>query len=110
MSAARTRDQSGVQSAAQVLDVLDLLFRADYTHGASPGEISRELGITPASMTRYIATLLDRGAIEAIPSGHITRYRPSVRWGRYAAGILRSLDDSARRIDELKTRITTPLD
>jgi len=49
-----------VESAARVLDVLDLLFRCDYMAGLSPSEIAAELRITPASMTRYLATLRER--------------------------------------------------
>jgi DNA-binding IclR family transcriptional regulator len=97
-----------VESAARVLDVLDLLFRADFLTGLAAGEIGRELGITPASVTRYLATLRERGAIEPLHRGGHTYYRPSVRWGQYAAGILRCLDDHRRRVEELTHRITLP--
>jgi DNA-binding IclR family transcriptional regulator len=99
-----------VESAARVLDVLDLLFRADYMAGLSPSEIAAELRITPASMTRYLATLRERGAVETLQRGRHTYYRPAVRWGQYAAGVLRALDDTARRAGELSRRIQTSTD
>jgi len=95
-----------VASAGAVLDVLDLLFRADYSVGLTPGDVRRELGLSGSAVTRYLATLDDRGAIERI-SG-TDRVRPSIRWAQRAAGILRSLDDAERRAAELAKRITTP--
>lgn len=105
-----------VESAGRVLDVLDLLFRADFLRGLTAGEIARELGITPSSMTRYLATLQAAGqggrppAIEAMERGGHTYYRPAIRWGQYAAGVLRCLGDHQRRAEELAQRIATPHD
>jgi DNA-binding IclR family transcriptional regulator len=109
MTDARTTAPVIVKSAARVLDVLDLLFRADYMRGMSPTEIGDELSITPASMTRYLATLRNRGAIEPVTHGDHTYYRPAVRWGQYANGVLGSLDDHSRRASELRRRIQTPI-
>jgi len=93
-----------VDSAGRVLDVLFALFEADYLIGLAPGEIARGK-LTPSSVTRYLATLEGRGAVERVPDS--TRVRPSVRWARLASGVLTSLDAQARRAEELKTRILT---
>jgi DNA-binding IclR family transcriptional regulator len=94
-------------SAGRVLEVLDLLFRADFALGLSPGDIARELKLTPSTVTRVLVTLEAAGVAERIPV--TDRIRPAVRWAQYAAGILNSLDAAIRRAEELKTRITTPV-
>lgn len=110
--------KSDVQSAGNVVDVLEALMRADYVRGATPGEVRADLNagratgdqVTASAMTRYLSTLVRRGAVETLGAGRDTRYRPSVRWGRYAAGILRAINDSQRRLGELEQRIQTPID
>lgn len=94
-----------VDSAARVLDVLLLLFRADYSGGLASADIERDLRLSPSAVCRYLATLEDRGCIERI--AETGRVRPSVRWAQYAAGIIANLDAAQRRAAELAQRITT---
>lgn len=94
-------------SAGRVLEVLDLLFRGDFATGMSPGDIARDLKLTPSTVTRVLVTLEQAGAAERIPE--TGRVRPSVRWAQHATGVLRSLDTAARRVSELTARITTPI-
>lgn len=95
-----------IDSAGRVLDVLLELLRADFVAGVAPTELARALDYGPSAITRYIATLTDRGLVERIPE--TGRLRPSVRMGQYAASILRSLDDAQRRAAELARRISQP--
>jgi DNA-binding IclR family transcriptional regulator len=96
-----------VSSAGKVLEVLDLLFRGDFSAGMSPGDIGREARLSPSAVTRYVATLEAAGAIERIPE--TGRIRPSVRWAQHATSVLRSLESAARRAQELTARVTTPI-
>ncbi|MBK8638057.1 MAG: helix-turn-helix domain-containing protein [Chromatiaceae bacterium] len=103
MSAGNAR----VESAGRVLDVLLLLMRADFAAGLSPSDIARALGLSASAVTRYLATLEERGCLERLT---VTgRVRPSVRLAQYAVGILRSLESATQRTQELTARITTPL-
>jgi DNA-binding IclR family transcriptional regulator len=95
-----------IDSAGRVLGVLDLLFRADFVHGLSPGEIGRDARLSPSAVTRYVATLEAAGAIERIPE--TGRIRPSVRWAQHATGVMYAVQASQRRLDETLTRLTTP--
>lgn len=94
-----------VDSAARCLDVLLYLMRADFSAGSIPGDIGRDCKLSPSAVTRYLATLEDRGCIERIPG--FERWRPSVRLAQYAAAILASLDAAVRRNQELARRIST---
>lgn len=97
----------GVESAARVLDVLNLLMRADYMTGVAPAAIARELGQTPSAVTRYLATLEDRGCAERVPETGWAR--PAVRLVQHAASILAGLDAAQRRAAELSARIQRPV-
>jgi DNA-binding IclR family transcriptional regulator len=96
-----------VGSAGRVLEVLDLLFQADFAHGMSPGDIAKDGRMSPSAVTRYVATLLDAGAVERIPE--TGRLRPSIRWAQHATSVVRSLDAATRRSQELIDRVTTTI-
>lgn len=94
------------QSAGKVLDVLNVLL-GHFAHGLTPTELAKATGLEPSSITRYVATLEERGFAERIPE--TGRIRPSTRLAQHAVGILRSLDAAKQRIDEITNRLTTQL-
>jgi len=96
---------AAVESAGRVLDVLDLLLRADFAYGIAPGDIVRELKLSPSAVTRYVATLEGRDMLERIPE--TGRLRPALRLVTRLAAIVASLDAAERRMRELATRINT---
>lgn len=96
-----------VGSAGRVLEVLDLLFKADFVHGMSPGDIAKDGRMSPSAVTRYVATLLDAGAVERI--AETGRLRPSIRWARHAVAVMRSVESGRHRLGELQSRLSTPL-
>lgn len=85
------------------LDILSLLLR-NFAHGLSNKDIASALDIDPSMVTRHVAALEIKGFAERIPE--TGRIRPSVRHAQSCYGILKSLDDNAARVDELKNRIT----
>ncbi|WP_369951959.1 helix-turn-helix domain-containing protein [Ralstonia syzygii] len=94
------------QSAGKVLDVLNVLL-GHFAHGLTPTELAKATGLEPSSITRYVATLEERGFAERIPE--TGRIRPSTRLAQHAVGILRSLDAARQRIDAIANRLTTQL-
>lgn len=94
------------QSAGKVLDVLNVLL-GHFAHGLTPTELAKATSLEPSSITRYVATLEEKGFAERIPE--TGRIRPSTRLAQHAVGILRSLDSAKRRIDEIANRLTTQL-
>ena len=93
------------QSAGKVLDVLNVLL-GHFAHGLTPTELAKATGLEPSSITRYVATLEEKGFAERIPE--TGRIRPSVRVAQQAVGILRSLDAAKQRVDEIVHRLCTP--
>lgn len=94
------------QSAGKVLDVLNVLL-GHFAHGLTPTELAKTTGLDPSAITRYVATLEEKGFAERIPE--TGRIRPSSRLAQHAVGILRSLDSAKKRIDEITNRLTTQL-
>ena len=93
------------QSAGKVLDVLNVLL-GHFAHGLTPTELAKATGLDPSAITRYVATLEEKGLAERIPE--TGRIRPSVRLAQHAVGILRSLDAAKQRVDEIVHRLCTP--
>lgn len=100
--AAESRSTS--QSAGKVLDVLNVLL-GHFAHGLAPTELAKATGLDPSAITRYVATLEDKGFVERIPE--TSRIRPSVRFAQHAVSILRSLDAAKQRIEEIHNRLAT---
>lgn len=94
------------QSAGKVLEVLNVLL-GHFAHGLTPTEIAKATGLEPSSITRYVATLEEKGFAERIPE--TGRIRPSSRLAQHAVSILRTLDSARQRIDELTHRVTTQI-
>lgn len=92
------------KSAEKVLDVLTVLM-GHFAHGLTPGELARATALSPSNITRYVATLEEKGFAERIPE--TGRIRPSVRLAQQAVAIMRSLDAARNRVDELTNRLTT---
>lgn len=92
-------------TGGRVLDVLLYLLRADYATGVSQGDIAREVGITPSAVTRYLATLEERGCLEKVPENG--RLRVSIRIGRHLYSLLQSAERMERRMAEARTRLQT---
>lgn len=101
-----TEHKSTSQSAGKVLDVLSALL-PNFAHGLTPTDLAKATGIAPSNITRYVATLEEKGFAERIPE--TGRIRPSMRLAQQAVSILRSLDAAKRRLDETTHRITTQL-
>ena len=93
------------QSAGKVLDVLNVLL-GHFAHGLTPTELAKATGLEPSAITRYVATLEERGFAERIPE--TGRIRPSVRLAQQAMSIVRSLDMAKQRIDEITHRLCMP--
>lgn len=91
------------KSAEKVLEVLTVLL-GHFAHGLTPGELARATDLSPSNITRYVATLEEKGFAERIPE--TGRIRPSVKLAQHAVGILRSLEASRSRIDALTSRLT----
>ncbi|ALS60691.1 helix-turn-helix domain-containing protein [Pandoraea norimbergensis] len=94
------------QSAGKVLEVLNVLL-GHFSHGLTPTELSKATGLEPSAITRYVATLEEKGFAERIPE--TGRIRPSSRLAQHAVSILRSLDSARQRIDEMTNRLTTQI-
>lgn len=94
------------KSAEKVLEVLTVLM-GHFAHGLTPGELAKATDLSPSNITRYVATLEEKGFAERIPE--TGRIRPSVKLAQHAVAILRSLDAAKSRIDELTSRLTTTL-
>ena len=94
------------QSAGKVLDVLNVLL-GHFAHGLTPTELAKATSLEPSAITRYVATLEEKGFAERIPE--TGRIRPSTRLAQQAVSILRSLDSAKQRIDEIANRLTTQL-
>ena len=97
-------DKGTGQSAGKVLEVLNVLL-GHFAHGLTPTELAKATSLEPSAITRYVATLEEKGFAERIPE--TGRIRPSVRHAQHAVAILRSVDAARSRIDELSTRLTT---
>ncbi|MCM2494566.1 helix-turn-helix domain-containing protein [Burkholderia glumae] len=97
--------ESKTTSAGKALDVLTVLL-GHFAHGLTPTELSRATGLEPSSITRYVATLEEKGFAERVPE--TGRIRPSVRLAQQAIAILRSLDAAKQRVDEIVHRVCTP--
>lgn len=91
------------KSAEKVLEVLTVLL-GHFAHGLTPGELAKATDLSPSNITRYVATLEEKGFVERIPE--TGRIRPSVKLAQHAVSILRGLEASRQRLDELTTRIT----
>ena len=102
---ASVEKKSPAQSAGKVLDVLNVLL-GHFAHGLTPTELVKATGLEPSAITRYVATLEEKGFAERIPE--TGRIRPSSRLAQHAVGILRSLDAAKQRVDEIVHRICTP--
>ncbi len=98
-----TNPSQTTKSAEKVLEVLTVLL-GHFAHGLTPGELARATDLSPSNITRYVATLEEKGFAERIPE--TGRIRPSVRLAQHAVSILRSLEASRIRIDELTSRLT----
>ena len=94
------------QTAAKVLDVLAALL-GHFANGLTPTDLSKATGLDPSAITRYVATLEEKGFAERI--SETGRIRPSSRLAQHAVSILRSLDSARQRIDEMTNRLTTQL-
>lgn len=92
-----------LQSSGKTLDILNLLLR-HFAHGLTNIDIARATGLDAPGVVRHVNTLVDKGFAERIPE--TGRIRPSVKLAQASYGILKSLDDAANRVDELKSRIT----
>lgn len=92
------------KSAEKVLEVLNVLM-GHFAHGLTPGELARATELSPSNITRYVATLEEKGFAERIPE--TGRIRPSVRFAQHAMSILRSVDQASQRLDEMKNRLAT---
>lgn len=92
------------QTAGKVLDVLAALL-GHFAHGLTPTDLAKTTGLDPSAITRYVATLEEKGFAERIPE--TGRIRPSIQLARHAVSILRSLDAAAERIEATKTRLTS---
>lgn len=92
------------QTAGKVLDVLAALL-GHFAHGMTPTDICKATGLDPSAITRYVATLEEKGFAERIPE--TGRIRPSVQLARHAVSILRSLDAAEERVQNMKQRLTT---
>lgn len=101
---AATEKKGTSQSAGKVLEVLNVLL-GHFAHGLTPTELAKATGLEPSAITRYVATLEERGFAERIPE--TGRIRPSSRLAQHAVSILRSLDSARQRIDEIANRLTT---
>ncbi len=99
-----TTDVKTSQSAGKVLDVLNVLL-GHFAHGLTPTELAKATDLSPSNITRYVATLEEKGFAERIPE--TGRIRPSVRFAQSAMAILRSLDNARNRIEEVTNRLTT---
>lgn len=93
-----------IQSAKNVLDVLAAL-SGHFEHGLTPTDLCKATGFSPSNITRYVATLEEKGFAERIPE--TGRIRPSAHLARHAVSILRSLDAAAERLENMKSRITS---
>lgn len=91
------------QSAGRALDVLNVLL-PHFAHGLAPGDIVKATGLPPSAVTRYVATLEEKGFAERITE--TGRIRPSTRFAGHALGILRSIDSAKARLDEISLRIS----
>jgi len=98
MTAAKTS-----QTAGKVLDVFAALL-GHFAHGMTPTDLCKATGLDPSAITRYVATLEEKGFAERIPE--TGRIRPSIHLARHAVSILRSLDAAAERIEVTKNRLT----
>ncbi len=94
------------RTAEKVLDVLEVLL-ANFSYGVTPGDIAKATGLDASGVTRYIATLEQKGFAERITE--TGRIRPSVRLAQRAMAILKSIDANRARLDELTHRISTTL-
>lgn len=92
-----------LQSSGKTLDILNLLLR-HFAHGLTNIDIARATGLDAPGVVRHVNTLEGKGFVERIPE--TGRIRPSVKLAQACYGILKSLDDAAGRVDELKSRIT----
>lgn len=94
------------QTAAKVLDVLAALL-GHFAHGLTPTELARATGLEPSAITRYVATLEEKGFAERI--AQTGRIRPSVQLAHHAVSILRSLDAAREQIQRIQTQLHVPL-
>ena len=92
-----------VESASRVLEVMTVLL-GHFAHGMTPTELAKATKFDPASITRYVTTLEEKGFAERIPE--TGRIRPSHRLAQHAYSILNSLDEAQRRIEESRSRLT----
>lgn len=92
------------QTAGKVLDVLAALL-GHFAHGLTPTDLCKATGLDASAITRYVATLEEKGFAERIPE--TGRIRPSAHLARHAVSILRSLDAAADRLENMKSRITS---
>ena len=87
----------------RILKVLLVMFGHEID-GLAPGQIAKLAEITPQEATRDIHNLMVSGYVEQIPhSGH---YRVSTLLGRRALAILHTLEQAAKRVEEIRLRYT----
>ena len=91
------------QASQTTLRILRLLEK-HFAHGLTNSDISKATGISPSQVVHHVAALEAEGFAERIPE--TSRVRASVRHAQACYSILKSLDDAAGRVDELKNRIT----
>ena len=55
-----TNPSQTTKSAEKVLEVLTVLL-GHFAHGLTPGELARATDLSPSNITRYVATLEEKG-------------------------------------------------
>lgn len=100
------RDSSALKSAPKVLDVLNVLM-GHFAHGLTQVDLVKATGYPAPAISRYVAVLVDTGFAERIPE--TGRIRPSTRLAQHAVAILNDLDRAKLRLDEVRSRIATPV-
>jgi DNA-binding IclR family transcriptional regulator len=96
------KNQHGSQSAAKVLEVLDLLM-GNFVHGVAPSEVVKATGLSPSTTSRCIAALQAADFAERIPE--TDRIRPSIRFAQMAIKVMGDIDRAKHRLDEVQSRL-----
>lgn len=91
------------QASMTTLRILRLLEK-HFAHGLTLSDIARTVGIGASVAIHHVAALEAEGYAERIPE--TGRIRPSVRYAQAAVQVMRSLEDSRTRSDELMRRIS----
>lgn len=91
-------------SAEKVLSVLNVLLK-NFAVGFTNNQLSKLTGLSPSSITRYVAILEESGFAERIPE--TDRIRASHKLAQHCMAILNSLNEAKQRLDDSLNRITT---